>query len=137
GELLVAIQGAGIGQHLNADVVRVAVDIRNHGCGQLVHESCGVLPKHRNVRYLLDGHQRFGKLLSELVAIRKSAFLGIDVDHRHGSLLLGYDDHHSPAGCWWAKFVAIDRSTLATSSNGSKLSCALLNATAPSDAAIT
>jgi len=65
-ELLVPVESAGVREHLHPDMRVAAIHIAQHAGGNLVHESCGVLPKHRNVRYLLDGHQRFGKLLSEL-----------------------------------------------------------------------
>src|SRR6476646_3655873 len=55
-KLLVAVESPSIREHLNADMRVAAIHIGQHAGGDLVHESCGVLPKHRDVRDLLDAH---------------------------------------------------------------------------------
>jgi len=49
GELLVAVQSAGIGEHLHADVIAVAVDVGQRPGRKLVHERGCVLPEQGDV----------------------------------------------------------------------------------------
>src|SRR5229473_3739232 len=50
----------------------------------MVDERRGVLAEHRDVRNLLDLHQRGGQVAREGLWICKRTGGGIDVDHRHG-----------------------------------------------------
>jgi len=52
-----------------------------------VDECGGVAPEHRDVGYLLDGHDRRGQVDGELVPVGEGAGRGVDVNHRHGELL--------------------------------------------------
>ena len=58
GELLVAVEGPGVGQNLDPHIPTVAVHIGNGRTIHLVDEARRVLPEHRDVRDTLDGHQR-------------------------------------------------------------------------------
>jgi len=82
-DLLVAVQGARVGQHLYANVVGGAADVRHVACGQLVDEGGRVLAEHRDARDPLDGHQGGGEIGGELVLVGECARRGVHVDHGH------------------------------------------------------
>jgi hypothetical protein len=61
-----------------------------------VHERSGVLPEHRDVRNLLDGHHRGREVGGEAMRVDERTGLGEDIDHRHGGPLSKYyDGHHN------------------------------------------
>jgi pimeloyl-ACP methyl ester carboxylesterase len=59
-DLLVPIERAGVGQHLNSHVVTVTVDVGDRRRGHLVDECGGVLAEHGDVGDLLDEHEGRG-----------------------------------------------------------------------------
>jgi hypothetical protein len=83
-ELLAAVERARVGQHLDPDVVARAVDVRDGAGGELVDEGRGVGAEHRDVRDLLDLHQRGGERLRQGVLVGEGAGCAVDVDHGHG-----------------------------------------------------
>jgi len=89
-DLLVAVEGARVGQHLHANVVGRAVDVRQVACGQLVDEGGRVLAEHRDVRNLFDGHQSGREISSELVLVGECARCRVHVDHGHCVVLPAY-----------------------------------------------
>mgnify|MGYP003694486871 CR=1 FL=1 len=70
-ELLVPVESAGVGEHLHPDMRVAAIHVGQHAGGDLVHESCGVLPKHWDVRDLFDAHDGRGDRLGECHADRR------------------------------------------------------------------
>src|SRR5580704_11658491 len=83
-QLLVPVQRAGVGEHLDPDVTAVAVDVGQAPGRELVHETRGVLAEHRDVGYLLDPHHGAGRVGGELVGVGEGAGGGVDIDHGHG-----------------------------------------------------
>src|SRR5579859_3005304 len=83
-DLLVAVECARVGQYLDADVVGVAVDVRQARVVQVVHECCRVVAEHRDVRHTLDAHDRAGQVDGESMSVCERVGTGVDVDHRHG-----------------------------------------------------
>jgi hypothetical protein len=83
GQLLVSVEGVGVGEHLYADVGVVAVDVRQAVGGKLMDERGGVLPEHRDVRHTLDDHDGGRQVDGELVFVGEGADGGVHVDHGH------------------------------------------------------
>jgi hypothetical protein len=67
--LLAAIQCVCVGEDLDPHVVGVAVDVGQAASEQVVDEARGVLPEHRDVWHLLDGHDRSREVGGELVIV--------------------------------------------------------------------
>jgi hypothetical protein len=84
GQLLAAVERAGVGEHLYTDVVALAVDVGQAPGRQLVDEGRRILPEHRDVRYLLDGHDGRREVGGELVRVVECPGRRVDVDHGHG-----------------------------------------------------
>ena len=82
-DLLVTVERARVGQHLHANIVGRAVDVRQVAGRHVVDEGGRVLPEHRDVRDPLDGHQGRREIRGELVLVREGARRGVHVDHGH------------------------------------------------------
>ncbi len=81
-ELLVAIEGARVREHLHAHVLGAAVDVGERG--DVVDEGRGVLAEHRDVGHLLDRLDDGRRIRGETARVGEGACGRIDVDHRHG-----------------------------------------------------
>jgi len=92
-KLLRAVKRAGVGQHLDPDVVLVTVDVGERTRWQLVDERGGVLAEQRDVRYPLHRHDSGGEIRGQFVLVGERARDCIDVDHRH---------------CWLLRWPGID-----------------------------
>jgi hypothetical protein len=83
GELLVAVERAGVGENLNPDIAAVTVHIGQRVGRQLMDKRGGVLAEHGDVGYLLDAHQGARQVRCQLVPVGEGAGGSVDVDHRH------------------------------------------------------
>jgi hypothetical protein len=77
------VERALIGENLNANVIGVAVHIRECAARKFMHEGRGVLAEHRNVRHLLDRFDGGGGVFCQRVRVAKGACGGVDINHRH------------------------------------------------------
>jgi hypothetical protein len=83
GDLLAAIQRAGVGQHLHAHVIGTAVDVGDRVGGKFVNEDSGVLTEHRNIGHFLNHHQRSRQAACQQVLVLERTSGRVHVDHRH------------------------------------------------------
>jgi hypothetical protein len=67
--MLVPVERTGVGEHLAADLVAVAVHVRHRIAWRLVHECCGFLPEHRDVRGLFHLHHGTGEVRGQLAPV--------------------------------------------------------------------
>jgi hypothetical protein len=52
---------------------------------QVVHESGGILPEHRDIGNLLDLHHGRSEIDCQLMGVRERAGTRVNIDHGHGS----------------------------------------------------
>ena len=73
GQLLVAVEGTHVGQHLNAHVVPLPLHVRQVAGRQLVNEGGGVLSEQGNVGHALNDHQGVSQLSGQLATVLERA----------------------------------------------------------------
>ena len=95
GQLLLAVEGTRIGEHLDAHVVPVSVHIGERALRQVVDEGGGVLAEQGDVGHPLNDHQGVSQLSGQLATLGKGARGGVDVDHGHVGSLSMYEDRHN------------------------------------------
>jgi hypothetical protein len=83
GELLVTVECASVGKHLDAHIVAVAVEVRKGPGRHLMHERGRILAKHRDIGHLFNLSNNGSGIYSQLVCVWKCTGCGIDVDHGH------------------------------------------------------
>ena len=114
GKLLVTVERASVGQHLDPDIRAVAIDIGDRVRRQFMHERRRVLAEHGDVGDLLNRHDGGGQVGGEPVlsanvpAAAYTSIIGIQglLSRKRGTIMLtviphttmNYDGRHSQEG---------------------------------------